>query len=134
MSLEHDKQHQNADQESEFLEDSESRLRTFPMALVRGWGMIFRAIFITIIGIVAYFWLDPQSIGDVPLSQLTLNHIFSNLFSVLIFIGCIIWFFNFPDQANKKSSKDNPYFLWGQFGGAVVLVIALVLYWLLSKE
>lgn len=54
------------------------------LKLMRWWGMLFRALFISIIGIVGYLWLDPQSIGDVPLAELTLNQILKNVVAALI--------------------------------------------------
>ena len=106
-----------------------SKLETFGWALVRMWGMLFRAMFISLIGIIGYLWLDPQSIGDVPFAELTLNQVLNNMFAGLIAIGCIIWFFSFPDQGDVESLEDNPYVTWGRFGGGVFLVVALVVYW-----
>lgn len=114
-------------------ETAQSKLETLGWLLVRWWGILFRAVFISLIGIVGYFWLDPQSIGDVPLSELTLNRILKNLFAVLIAIGCISWFFKFPDQSESKSPEDNPYVTWAQFGGWVILAATLGIYWLSTK-
>ena len=58
------------------------------------WGIIFRALFIGSIGIgsIVYNW-PSKPIGDIPISQLTLNDIFKPLFAVFIFLGCVIWFY-----------------------------------------
>jgi hypothetical protein len=111
---------------------SESRLDAFGWALLRCWGILFRTLSITIVGVVGYFWLDPQSIGDVPLSELTLNQILKNVFAFAIAIGCISWFFKFPDTSDATSPENNPYVTLGKFGGWVVLVVGLGIY-LLNK-
>lgn len=109
------------------------KLYAFGWAILRWWGILFRALFISALGITGYFWLDPKSIGDVPFAELTLNHIFNNLFAVLIPIGCIYWLFNFPDQRNSKDPDSNPYVSWGRFGGLVVLIAVLIINWLNKK-
>ena len=110
-----------------------SRLESFGWALVRYWGMIFRTLFIPFVGIIGYFWIDPKSIGNTPFAELTLNQVFDNLFAMLIVLGCIYWFFNFPDQTKTNSTKDNPYVTWGQFGATLILLVSLVLYWLSNQ-
>lgn len=110
-----------------------SKLYAFGWAILRWWGMLFRTLFISFVGIVGYFWLDPQSIGDVPFSELTLNQIFKNLFAVLIVIGCFIWFFDFPNQGSSKDPESNPYVSWGRFGGWVLFLAAFAIYWLNKK-
>lgn len=101
------------------------------LKLMRWWGMLFRALFISIIGIVGYLWLDPQSIGDVPLAELTLNQILKNVVAALIAIGCITWFFNFPENGADRTEA-NPYVAWGRAGGWFSLVALFVVYWLIN--
>lgn len=104
----------------------------FKLAILSVWGMIFRTLFISCIGIAAYFWFDPQPLGDIPFSQLTLNKIFSSLFGVVIPLGCILWFFKFPDNKNHACTHDpkqNSYVIWGTFGVVLIsLVIVVVAY------
>ena len=99
-----------------------SKLDAFRWAILRWWGGLFRTFFISSVGIVGYLWLDPKSIGDVPFASLTLNQVFSNLFAVLIVIGCFSWFFDFPEERDAKDSEYNPYVGWGRFGNWVVLI------------
>ncbi len=112
---------------------SSSKLEDLGWALLRWWGILFRTLFILAVGIIGYFWLDPKSIGDVPFAELTLNQIFHNLFAVLIAFGCIYWFFNFPEQGDTKDPDSNPYVSWGRFGGWVVFIAVLGIYWLNKK-
>mgnify|MGYP001592815008 CR=1 FL=1 len=134
-----DQQHDHAEVDAKTVvkqrepEAAQSKLETFGWALVRWWGILFRTVFISLVGIIGYLWLDPQSVGDVPLAELTLNRILKNLFAVLLAIGCVSWFFKFPDQRDSKSPEENPYVTWGRFGGLVILVAALGIYWL-SKQ
>lgn len=90
------------------------------LALLRGWGMLFRTLFITAIGVMAYLCFKPQSLGDVPLSQLTLNQIFGNLFGVLIPLVCIFWFFRFPKQKDSDEPHENRYAMWGLLGIVII--------------
>jgi hypothetical protein len=117
------------DAEPDTLESATPKLDALGLALLRWWGIIFRALFICAVGVIGYFWIDPQSISDVPLAQLTLKQIFGNIFGVLIVIGCIRWFFEFPEQISDENPEENPYVGWGQFGGLVVIVAVLWIYW-----
>ena len=129
MSTEQPENELDASLETETLESTTPKLDAIGWALIRWWGIIFRALFICAVGVIGYFWIDPQSISDVPLSQLTLKQIFGNLFAVLIILGCIRWFFEFPEQKNDNNPEENPYVGWGQFGGLVVIVAVLAIYW-----
>ena len=111
------------------LESITSKIDTLGWALLRWWGVIFRAFFICAIGTIGWLWIDPQSISDTPLSQLTLKQICGNIIAILIIIGCARWFFDFPEQSNDKNPEENPYVGWGQFGGFIVIVTVLVIYW-----
>jgi len=64
---------------------------------LRWWGFTFRFLVILSIGLAGYLIFTPGSITDVPLSQLTLGKLFGALVSCLIPIGCIRWFFSFPE-------------------------------------
>jgi hypothetical protein len=110
-----------------------SKLGVLGSAVMRWWGILFRALFIATLGIVGYSWLDPQSIGDVPFGEITPNQIFNNLFSVLIVFGCVYWFFNFPDQGDSNDPDSNPYDSWGGFGVGIVCFIVLIILWLNKK-
>lgn len=103
-----------------------TELSTVMLKILRWWGMLFRALFISSIGIIPYLWLDPQPIGDVPFSQLTLNQVFSNLFALLIALGCIVWFFKFPVQEHPQWPNDNPYNSWGWLGILAILVVSVI--------
>lgn len=110
-----------------------SKIDAIGWALLRWWGALFRAIFIAAIGVIGYFWFDPKPLGDVPLGALTLNQIFGNLFGVLVPIGCIYWFFKFPDSSDSSSNEDNPYVFWGQAGGWLLGLGILAFFWLNKK-
>lgn len=98
------------------IESKDSFLFQNKLALLRGWGMLFRVLFITSIGILAYLFFKHQSLDDIPLSELTLNQVFGNLFGVLIPLICIFWFFNFPKQKDSDGPYENPYAMWGMLG------------------
>lgn len=100
-------------------------VKNFLMKLKRGWAGIFRFLFITSIGVIGYFWLDPQNLGDIPFSQLTPNLIFNNLLAIGIILGCFRWFFSFPD----KYDEDEYYNMWANFSGllgGLVIVIGII--------
>ena len=104
-----------------------TELSTVMLEILRWWGILFRAIFIFSIGIGGYLWLDPQPLGDVPFSQLTLNKVFSNLFAVILSVGCFIWFVNFPKQKKKpESPNDDPYVIWRMFSLLFMFLTALI--------
>ena len=129
MSIE---QHENGSDTSLETKKPESIAQKFDalvLALLRWWGIIFRALFIFAVGVIGYFWIDPQSISNMPLSQLTLKQISGNLLAVLIVIGCFRWFVDFPEQSGDKNSDENPFVGWGQFGGLVFIVAVLATYW-----
>lgn len=102
------------------------------LRLLRGWGMLFRTLFISLIGIVGYHWIDPPLIGDKPFLDLTLRQFFGNLLASLFVIGCIVWFFRFPKNKSHICTDDptqNSYVLWGIFGVLLlVLTTAIVAY------
>lgn len=129
MSIEQPENGLDASLETKKPESFAQKFDSLVLVLLRWWGIIFRALFICAVGVVGYFWIDPQSIGKVPLSQLTLKEIFRNLFAILIVIGCTRWFFDFPEQSGDKNPEDNPYVGWGQFGGLVVIAAVLLAYW-----
>lgn len=104
-----------------------AELSTIMLKILRWWGMLFRAILIFSIGIGGYFWLDPQPLGDVPFSQLTLNKVFSNIFALLLGIGCFCWFVKFLKQKKKpESPNDDPYVMWGMFSLLFMFLAALI--------
>lgn len=104
-----------------------SELNALMWAMLCWWGALFRALFIFSIGITAYLWLKPQSIGDVPIGELTLNQLFANLFFVIITLGCVFWFFRFPaHQEDPENHFTKPYTLWGVFGVCVVCLASIV--------
>lgn len=104
-----------------------SKLETLKWTAMRRWGMLFRAIFISSLGIGGYFWLDPQPISDIPFSQLTLNQLFSNLFAFLLSVGCFCWFVNFPKQKKSPESlDDNPYVTWSRISFLFIFLAALI--------
>jgi hypothetical protein len=91
------------------------------------WGMIFRSLFIFAVGYLGYNWIDPPNIGDVPFAQLTLRAILGSVLAVGIVIGCIGWFFNFPDRMSKD--EEDPYILWAH-GSYYLIGIAAVAYFI----
>ena len=74
--------------------------------LIRGWGMFFRALFICSVGLVAYFWLDPLSIKDVPFAKLTLRQVVKFFSAAGIILYCAVWFFDFPKQIRDNDAYD----------------------------
>ena len=89
--------------------------------LIKIFGFISRTIFIIVVGCLGYSWLMPDySVGDTPISQLTLGGIFGQIMAVFLLIGCILWFFKFPeDEENYK--------LWAFFGGIILLIIFVLM-------
>ena len=109
---------------------TENLMDKVSMRLLRWWGMLFRVLFITLVGIIGYLWMDPQSLGDVPLGQLTLKQIARNIMGVVIPIACLIWLF----KLNKKYGDESlPYEDWGRFGGFVLLLGVIAFAWLTKK-
>ncbi len=84
--------------------------------------MLFRALTIAAIGGIGWMWFDPQSLGDIPFSQLTPNMIINNLFGVGIPIGCVVWFFNFPERGDEEHLNSDPYETWAHASGYVLLI------------
>ena len=107
-----------------------SRIISFLMKLKRGWGMIFRFLFIVSIGFIGYYWIDPQSIGDIPFSQLTLNLILKKLFAGLLILGCIVWFFRFPERHEEMKDEDDPYSMWANISCFFIFIGFLIWLWL----
>lgn len=104
-----------------------TELSVIMLKILRWWGMLFRAVLIFSIGIGGYLWLDPQPLGDVPFSQLTLNKVFSNIFALFLGIGCFCWFVKFPKQKKKpESPNDDPYVMWGMFGLLFMFLATLI--------
>lgn len=94
------------------------------MNLKRIWGGIFRFLFITSVGIIGWVWLDPPTINDIPLSQLTLDHIFKNIAAFGIGIGCVRWLINTPDV------DDDPYIFWADSSGILLgLIVIIYIFW-----
>lgn len=100
------------------------------LTALRWWGVLFRALFICALGVIGWLWINPQSISDVPISQLTLKQIVGNILATLLAIWCVKWFLDFPEQQRVTEPKENPYIVWGQFGAGLILVAALAIYWL----
>jgi heme/copper-type cytochrome/quinol oxidase subunit 2 len=129
MSTEQPENGPDSSLEAKILESTSSKLEALGWILLRWWGGIFRALFICAVGTIGYFLVDPQSISDMPLSQLTIKQIFENIFAVLIVIGCFRWFFDFPEQSGDKKPEKNPYVEWGKFGIGVIIVAVLAINW-----
>lgn len=109
---------------------TENLMDKVSMRLLRWWGMLFRFLFITLVGTIGYLWMDPQTLGDVPLGQLTLKQIARNIMGIVIPIACFSWLF----KLNKKYGDESlPYENWGRFGGFVLLLVVIVLIWLTKK-
>jgi hypothetical protein len=132
MSTEQPENGSDASLETGATESTPSKIDALGWTFLRWWGVLFRALFICAVGVIGWFWIDPQSISDVPLSQLTLKQIAGNIFAVIFAIWCIKWFFEFPEQERGKEPQENPYVGWGQFGGWVVAAAVLAIY-LLNK-
>ena len=109
MSTEQSEKGSGVSLETGATESTMSKFDVFVWALLRWWGVLFRALFICAVGFIGWFWIDPQSISDVPLSQLTLKQIAGNIFAVLLAIWCGKWFFEFPEQERGKEPQENPY-------------------------
>lgn len=113
------------------LKNIESKLELYSLKFTLLWGKIFRFVFILAVGIFSYFWLEPKSIGDVPFAQLTVNMIGKNIFGALIPLGCIFWFFNFPEVSKDEMNPDNPYKVWASSSFLLALIAGL--YWYFFK-
>lgn len=106
-------------------------IEAFFMKLLRGWGMLFRFIFICSIGYIGYSVFHVPSILDIPFSQLTIKSVAGSVFSIVIPFLCVGWFFNFPDY-DEPEDKDNPYYLWAKGGLALIGAGVLFLLWLIK--
>lgn len=85
--------------------------------------MLFRAVFIGAVAFIGYNWIDPQEIGDIPFSQLTINDIFKPVLAIALVLGCIKWFFSIPDTNEWAKYWANI----GYFALLVVIVLAAYL-------
>lgn len=85
--------------------------------------MLFRALFIAAIGLIAYIWLDPLSIKDVPFAKLTLRQVIRFFSAAAIILYCLVWFFDFPSRNGEK----DPYGRWAVF--SVFFLLALSAFW-----
>jgi len=111
--------------------ETDSLMDKVSIRLLRWWGMLFRFLFIALVGIIGYLWMDPQPLGDVPLGQLTLKQIAANIMGVVIPIACFIWLF----KLNKKHDDESlPYEDWGQLGGYALLIGIITFAWLIKNE
>lgn len=81
--------------------------------ILRYIGYVTRPIFIISIGLVAVFFFMPDSIGDIPFSQLTLNKILYFVLWIVAMIVLILWIFSSPESSENWEA-------WGQFGLAIV--------------
>jgi hypothetical protein len=92
--------------------------------------MVFRSLFIGAIGYFGYVFIDPEPIWDTPFSELTLNKIFTSILGILIILGCLKWFFSFPERPKNASPNFSPYEGWAKFSGYifVIAVIAWILF------
>lgn len=94
------------------------------------WGILFRALFISFLGIFSYIMADPPSIGDVPFSDLTLNNVFENLIAIIFPIFCFFWILNYPKQDTSMYKDSNPYEVWSGFGNLLILIVVAYLFYL----
>ena len=101
-------------------------IKRFLRKIMRGWGMLFRALFICSVGLVAYFWLDPLSIKDVPFAKLTLRAVIKFFSAVAIILYCAVWFFDFPERDRDR----DPYDRWATFSVFVILALSALWIWL----
>lgn len=99
-------------------------IKRFLRKIIRGWGMLFRALFICSVGLVAYFWLDPLSIKDVPFAKLTLRAVIKFFSAVAIILYCMVWFFDFPERDR------DPYDRWATFSVFVILALSALWIWI----
>jgi len=89
------------------------------------FGMLLRALVILAIGIGAWVWFDPKPLWNVPLFQLTLGMIMSNVLAGTSTIGCVFWFFHFPKH---DDGVDSPYESWITLGMFILIAIAIFIY------
>jgi hypothetical protein len=95
--------------------ERDTSVQDFWDKLLPWWGMLFRFSFILCLGIVAWVWLNQPGITEVPIGQLTLKQIASQLFAGLSAAGCVFWFFSFPNKDEGLSNSD-----WGKLGAWIV--------------
>lgn len=107
-----------------FLNNIPTEHELFIYKVKRLWGMFFRVIFISSIMFISYCWLDAGPIGDIPFSQLTLNLILKNLALISIILGCMHWLFKLPimHRGPKGKGEDDPYLIWADFSGGLLLL------------
>lgn len=90
------------------------------------WGALFRCLFIIAAGFISYSYIDPEPIKDIPFSQLTLDLVAKKVFSIMIIIACIGWFFNFPKK--ESDHEENPCKTWAIWGYIVVAIGLIYFY------
>lgn len=88
------------------------------------WGFLIRSLFIFSIGFFGYNYLSPQSIKDIPFSQLTLDLLFNNIFSGVLVVGCVLWFFSFPSKSDKP--EESPYKIWANVGYFIICIALFI--------
>jgi hypothetical protein len=97
--------------------------------LVRAWGVVLRSVFIPAIGILLYNLIDPAAIGSKPIAQITLTEIRDNIFALFISLGCLYWFFQFPEhEVPGGRPKDSPYISWAEGGTSFIVCVIGALY------
>ena len=105
--------------------------KTFLLKLKCMWGMVFRPLFIAGIGLSAYFWINRPSVCEHPFFQSTLQQLADKFCAVVIPVGCLIWFFHFPQPDDETGDKDQPYNVWAN--GSFFLFGVVILIWLLFR-
>jgi len=94
--------------------------------LIRYWGMIVRFLWYLVLGILAYIFIDPQSLADIPFSDMTFRMLATNIFFPMVALGLFGLFMSFP--VSKISVEDlgseenelvileaSPYINWAWF-------------------
>ena len=99
----------------------------FGNKLLRRWGMAFRAFTILAVGTAVWALLDPPSISNIPISQLTVNQVVRCIAAPLSAIGCFNWFLSFPER--RYPDGPDPYVTWGKYGLWTIAVAVLTWAW-----
>ncbi len=107
---------------------AKAKMQSALQKISNAWGMLFRAVFIAVIGFLGYEkFSSARNVGDIPFAQMTLKDLLSPIFSIGIVIGCIAWFFNFPEA---ERTGENPWQKWSIFGLVVVCGLGLLVAYL----
>lgn len=96
----------------------------FIQKVVLAFGFLSRLIIIPALGYLAYQYVDPPDISDIPFAELTMRMV-GDVFLAVVVIGAFgMWFLKFPDS-NERGGFDGErlYVTWARAGALLIMVI-----------